>query len=144
MADEIELHWSVQGPPDQAMAQWRASPPEAVRHGGYNLEDESYNSLTFERTYLDWPQKLMIILSLGFALLFKGFMQSVFRFTVRFDGDGGEGRSRSPNGPEGRQYWCRLFFARGLGGSRTWFSPFSTSLSGPCLVRLSVAAAACM
>ena len=98
MADEIELHWSVQGPPDQAMAQWRASPPEAVRHGGYNLEDESYNSLTFERTYLDWPQKLMIILSLGFALLFKGFMQSVFRFTVRFDGDGSSGTRLTLNG----------------------------------------------
>jgi transposase len=47
-------------------------------------------------------------------------------------------------GREGRQNRCRLFVARGLGGSGAWFSPFSTSLSGPYLVRLSVAAAACM
>src|SRR3712207_3172822 len=67
------------------MARWRSSPPDAFTTEGFRIADEAYNSLTYEARYYDWPQKLMFVLSLGFALLFKSFMGSFFRLTVRFD-----------------------------------------------------------
>ncbi len=87
MADELELHYLVSGTPDTVMAGWRQSPPPALRD--YEIADESYNSLTYERHYYDWPWKIMFVLSLGFMLLFKSFVRSVWRFTARFDAEGG-------------------------------------------------------
>jgi hypothetical protein len=37
---------------------------------------------------MDWPMKILAISTLGFALLFRGFMTSVFRVTARFDEEG--------------------------------------------------------
>ncbi|HEX8104480.1 MAG TPA: hypothetical protein VF533_17825 [Solirubrobacteraceae bacterium] len=91
MADELELHLLLPGRPPEVMAAWRASPPDAL--ADFRLRDEAYNSLTYERRYYDWPQKLMFVTSLGFALLFKSFMGSTFRLTVRFD-EGDPGRTR--------------------------------------------------
>jgi hypothetical protein len=89
MADEIELHWTVSGSAEQAVAKWRADPPSALA-GRYELEDESYNGLTYQRTHYDWPAKLLFVIpvTLPFALLLRTGLQSVFRFTVRFDADG--------------------------------------------------------
>jgi hypothetical protein len=72
------------------MEEWRRETPRAFREGPapYEIADESFNSLTYEARYLDWPQKILIICTLGFALLFKGFMESVFRVTARFDEEG--------------------------------------------------------
>ena len=50
--------------------------------------DEAYNTLVYGSRYYDWPQKLLFVATLGFALLFKGFMGSTFRLTVRFDAEG--------------------------------------------------------
>jgi hypothetical protein len=86
VADELELHFVVAATPDRAIAAWKADPPGPVR--GMELVDESYNSLTYEHKFLDWPQKLTIVLSLGLALIWKGFMESVWRLTVRFDPEG--------------------------------------------------------
>jgi hypothetical protein len=86
VADELELHFVVAGTPDQAIATWKAGPPGPVR--GMDLVDESYNSLTYETRYLDWPQKLTIVLTLGLALIWKGFMESQWEVTVRFDAEG--------------------------------------------------------
>jgi hypothetical protein len=86
VADELELHWVTPEAPETAIARWKAEPPGPVR--GMDLADESYNSLTYEDVYLDWPQKLAIVLSLGLALIWKGLMESRWTVTVRFDDDG--------------------------------------------------------
>jgi hypothetical protein len=92
MSDEINIQFDAQGPPDFHLAEVKAKPPAALRSEGYELVDESYNSLTFEKRYLDWPQKIMIITTLGFALIFKSFLESVFRLTMRFDEKGPDTR----------------------------------------------------
>lgn len=92
MADELQLQFDLAGTPRAVMQQWKEEPPPPLRDSGYELADESYNSLTWEARYLDWPQKLLIVFTLGFALIFKGLMQSVFRLTARFDEAGSRTR----------------------------------------------------
>ena len=87
MADEIELHYVVSGLPETVMAQWRQDRPAPLRE--FEIADEAYDALVFESHYYDWIWKLMWVLTLGVALLFKGFSRSVFRVTVRFDPEGG-------------------------------------------------------
>ena len=86
MADEVQVQIRVDAPPAHVMEEWRVSPPEPLTE--FELEDGSYNSLTFVKRYVDWPQKLLIVMTLGFALLFKAFMTSTFKLTARFDEDG--------------------------------------------------------
>ena len=81
MADEITLQLVLDEPPDRALARWREDPPPPLRD--FEIVDASYNSLTFERRYLDWPAKLMFLTVVG--LLFKSMMESIWRVTVRFD-----------------------------------------------------------
>jgi hypothetical protein len=88
MSDELQLQFDVNEPPSSVMERWRREPPKALSEGNYELTDESFNSLTWEARYMDWPQKILVVCTLGFALLFKGFMTSVFRLTARFDEDG--------------------------------------------------------
>jgi len=88
MADELQLQFEVQDRPASVLEAWRRDPPEALKEGGYELTDESFNSLTWEARYMDWPMKILVICTLGFALLFRGFMTSVFRVTARFDEEG--------------------------------------------------------
>jgi hypothetical protein len=88
MADELELHFITDGRPDDTVARWRADPPPMIRNHGFKVADEAYNSVTYERRYLDWPQKILIASTLGFALIWKGFMESVEKLTVRFDAEG--------------------------------------------------------
>jgi len=88
MSDELQLQFDVRDRPASVMEEWRRKPPKALSEGGYELIDESFNSLTWEARYMDWPQKVLAISTLGFALLFKGFMTSVFRLTARFDEQG--------------------------------------------------------
>jgi hypothetical protein len=88
MADEINLSYVTLGLPQPLMQAWRDNPPDALREWRYKLVDESYDSLVFDARYMDWPQKLTVVASLGVAMLFKGFMESQFRLVVRFDDDG--------------------------------------------------------
>ena len=88
MSDELQLQFEVNERPASVLDAWRREPPEALKDGGYELTDESFNSLTWEARYMDWPQKILVFCTLGFALLFKGFMTSVFRLTARFDEEG--------------------------------------------------------
>ena len=88
MSDELQLQFDVNERPASVMEDWRRDPPEPIKEGGYELTDESFNSLTWEARYMDWPQKVLVFCTLGFALLFRGFMTSVFRLTARFDEDG--------------------------------------------------------
>lgn len=91
MADEISLQFDVPGPPTWVMDQWRSSPPAPLRDERYELVDESFNSLTFERRYLDWPGKLVVYGTLV-GLLFRNMMMSMFRITARFDEEGANTR----------------------------------------------------
>ncbi len=88
MSDELQLQFDVRQSPASMMEGWRREPPKALKEGGYELADESFNSLTWEARYMDWPQKILVVCTLGLALLFRGFMTSVFRLTARFDQDG--------------------------------------------------------
>ena len=88
MADELQLQFDVRESPPSVMEGWRREPPKALKEAGYELTDESFNSLTWEARYLDWPQKILVVCTLGFAFLFRGFMTSVFRLTARFDEEG--------------------------------------------------------
>src|SRR5829696_7914391 len=90
MADEINVQFDAPGPPRDLLDQWRTLPPKALTDDGYELVDESFNSLTFERRYLDWPAKLLYITIVGYFL--RHFMESVFRITARFDEQGANTR----------------------------------------------------
>jgi hypothetical protein len=96
MADEIELHYIADEPPAAALQGWRTSPPTAVREGKFEIVDESYNSLTYESRFYDTPQKILFAATLGLAWLMRKItpMQSIWKFTVRFDGEG-EGERRT-------------------------------------------------
>ena len=72
------------------MQAWRDDPPGPFVEGRYKVADEAYDTLVFEAAYMDWPQKITMVASLGTALLFKGFMESRFKLVVRFD-DAGDG-----------------------------------------------------
>ena len=88
MSDELQLQFDVHQPPSTVMEEWRRDPPASLDEDGFKLTDESFNSLTWEARYMDWPQKILVVCTLGFALLFRGFMTSVFRLTARFDEQG--------------------------------------------------------
>jgi hypothetical protein len=87
MADEVNLHYIVDGQPEAVLHTWKQNPPPGA-FNGFELVDEAYNSLTFQERYYDWPQKVLFVATLGFALLFKGFMGSTFKLTVRVDPEG--------------------------------------------------------
>jgi hypothetical protein len=91
VADEIQLGFVRSGTPEQVRAEWREHPPSALGHDRFpfRLEDESFNSLTWVARYYDWPQKVLIVCSLGLVLLFfREFLQSSFRVTAHFEADG--------------------------------------------------------
>ena len=88
MSDELQLQFEVREPSSKVMEAWRREAPASLEDDGYKLTDESFNSLTWEARYMDWPQKILVVCTLGFALLFRGFMTSVFRLTARFDEEG--------------------------------------------------------
>jgi hypothetical protein len=96
VADEIELHYIHDEPPAAVLQLWRNEPPAAVREGKFKVVDESYNSLTFEARFYDWPQKILFVATLGVAWLLRNIapMQSIQRFTVRFDPEDGDRRTR--------------------------------------------------
>lgn len=95
MADEIELHYIDNEAPTTALAAWRGNPPAPVREGKFKVVDESYNSLTYEARFYDWPVKLLFFATLGLAWLMRSIvpMASIWNFTVRFDAEG-EGRTK--------------------------------------------------
>jgi hypothetical protein len=66
-----------------SMQNWKASPPEFLSK--YEPVDESYNSLTYEKRFMELPMKITNALSLG---LFGRQGESVWRLTVRFDAEG--------------------------------------------------------
>ena len=96
MADEIELHFIVEEPPAAVLQRWRDQPPAVIRDGEFQIVDESYNSLTFEARFYDWPMKILMWATLGLTWLMRNIlpMGSIWKFTVRFDSEG-EGERRT-------------------------------------------------
>jgi hypothetical protein len=81
--NEINVQILLSEPSSTAMQSWKANPPEAF--ADFELVDESYNSLTYEKRFMEWPMKITHALSLG---LFGRQGESIWRATVRFDADG--------------------------------------------------------
>jgi hypothetical protein len=78
--NEVNAQFVVSDPPASALSSWKASPPPALAE--YELVDESYNSLTFEKRWMEWYMKITYALSLG---LFGRQGESIYRVTARFD-----------------------------------------------------------
>ena len=81
--NEINVQVLLPEPATTSMQSWKASPPEFL--SGYEPVDESYNSLTYEKRFMELPMKITNALSLG---LFGRQGESVWRLTVRFDAEG--------------------------------------------------------
>ena len=81
--NEINVQILLPEPATTSMQSWKASPPEFLSE--YKPVDESYNSLTYEKRFMELPMKITNALSLG---LFGRQGESVWRLTVRFDADG--------------------------------------------------------
>jgi hypothetical protein len=87
--NEINVQILFSEPATTSMQNWKASPPEFL--SDYEPVDESYNSLTYEKRFMEWPMKITNALSLG---LLGRQGESVWRVTIRFD-DEGEGRTKA-------------------------------------------------
>jgi hypothetical protein len=81
--NEINVQILLPEPATTSMQGWKASPPPFL--SDYEPVDESYNSLTYEKRFMEWPMKITHALSLG---LLGRQGESVWRVTVRFDADG--------------------------------------------------------
>jgi hypothetical protein len=81
--NEVNVQVRLSEPSSSAMQTWKTSPPEAF--AGFDLVDESYNSLTYEKRFMELPMKITHALSLG---LFGKQGESIWRATVRFDAEG--------------------------------------------------------
>ena len=88
MTDELELHFIVDEPAEVVHRAWRAETPSELADHDFEQVDEAYNSISYERRYYDWPQKIMFVTTCGTALLFKGFLASRHKLTARFDKEG--------------------------------------------------------
>jgi hypothetical protein len=82
-ANELNVQFLLAEPASTAMQTWKASPPELF--ADFEIVDESYNSLTYERRFTELPMKITNALSLG---LFGKQGESIWRATARFDADG--------------------------------------------------------
>jgi hypothetical protein len=83
--DEINVQVLVSEPAGSALQSWKGSPPDAL--SGFELIDESYNSLTYEKRWMTWYMKISYALSLG---LFGKQGESIWKVTVRFDENGSQ------------------------------------------------------
>jgi hypothetical protein len=82
-ANELNVQFLLSEPAATALQTWKASPPEFLN--SFEIVDESYNSLTYERRFTELPMKITNALSLG---LFGKQGESIWRATARFDADG--------------------------------------------------------
>ena len=84
--NEVNAQFVVSEPATSALASWKASPPPAFDE--FELIDESYNSLTYEKRWMEWYMKITYALSLG---LFGKQGESIWKATARFDEHDGGG-----------------------------------------------------
>ena len=81
--NEINVQLLLSEPATAAMQSWKARPPDALSH--FELVDESYNSVTYEKRWMTASMKITHALSLG---LMGRQGESIWRATARFDADG--------------------------------------------------------
>jgi hypothetical protein len=78
--NEVNAQFVVSEPSSAALASWKSAPPPIF--AGFELVDESYNSLTYEKRFMEWQMKITYALSLG---LFGRQGESIWKATARFD-----------------------------------------------------------
>ena len=61
--DEINVQAVLPDSPDAALQSWKASPPPGL--SDFELVDEAYNSLTYEKHWWTWYMRITYWLSLG-------------------------------------------------------------------------------
>ncbi len=77
MADELTLAFSLPGRDADLHAAWRAQPPAFLAEGGYELNDESYDTLVYEAN----------VMGRGMRLLMFGTANTLYRLSVTFKAD---------------------------------------------------------
>ncbi len=81
--DEIDVQVLLSEPATTALQSWKTSPPPAL--SDFEMIDESYNSLTYEKRWMTWYMRLSWLMTLN---LFGRLGESIWKVTVRFDADG--------------------------------------------------------
>lgn len=79
MADELTLAFTIPGRDGDVHAAWRAQPPPFIADGGYELRDESYDTLVYEAD----------VTGKGTRLLMFGMATTLYRLSVTFKPDVG-------------------------------------------------------
>jgi hypothetical protein len=77
MADELTLAFPVPGHDADVRSAWRAQPPAFLADGGYELIDESYDTLVYEAD----------VTAKGTRLLMFGMATTLYRLSVTFRPD---------------------------------------------------------
>lgn len=80
MADEITIRFRVAEPAEALRARWRDAPPGFIASHGYDLVDESYQSLVYARDH----SKVTKLLTWGMA-------KTTYRLSLTFVADGAFG-----------------------------------------------------
>ena len=81
--DEINVQVLLSEPAATALRSWKSSPPPAL--SDFELIDEAYNSLTYEKRWMAWYMKITWLMTLN---LFGRLGESIWKVTARFDADG--------------------------------------------------------
>jgi hypothetical protein len=74
MADELDFTVSLPGTPSDTRVAWRGAPPAWVPEHGYELRDESYESLVYEAQ----------VMGAGMRILMWGQAKTLYRITATF------------------------------------------------------------
>lgn len=77
MADEVTIQFRVPEGPDPLRVRWRADPPPFIDKDDFELVDESYNSLVYERDHSKWTK-----------IITWGMSKTTYRLTITFVDDG--------------------------------------------------------
>lgn len=78
MADELDVTLTLAGSETENLAAWRAEPPDWLSQAGYELADESFESLVFEAD----------VTTRATRILMWGMATTVYRISATFRPDG--------------------------------------------------------
>jgi hypothetical protein len=92
MADEITLTFTLTGDEAANRSTWRARAPEALGDAGYQLTDESYDTLVYEANVTTTAIKILML----------GLAKTLYRLSVTFrpDGEGNTSVTITGQAPE--------------------------------------------
>src|SRR4051812_41733574 len=83
--NEINVQVMLPEASGTAIQSWKGSPPPAF--SDFELIDESYNSLTYEKRWMAWYNKITWMMTLN---LFGRLGESIWKVTARFDEEGSQ------------------------------------------------------